>query len=142
MPDVKKFIKQVQDYASWNKAVSSMFGRIRRLPNVAASDKWMRLEALRQSVNMPIQSTAADYTLVAMMTIMAMFEKYHMKSRVIATVHDNIVVDRYRKEARIVHEIMDTVMREPQHKLIYWSCCVPILADFESGISWGELESE
>lgn len=142
MPDVKKFIEDVKRFCREHLYVTSMFGRLRRIPAIVAKDKWIRFESERQSVNAPIQSTASDYTLSALIILSEMFRKYRLKSKIVAIIHDSLLVDALRKEHDIVTEMMETVMTAPDNKLIYWSNKVPLKADFEeSDDRWSNLKA-
>lgn len=142
MPGVKKFIDYAHKYVITHGNISSMFGRIRRLAMAKSQDKWKRLEAERRAVNTPIQSTASDYTLCSIINLVNTFEKYRMKSKVIATVHDSIIFDINNSELVEAKEIIKQVMSSPQNPLIYWNMKVPITVDIELGSSWGTMEKE
>lgn len=143
MPGVKKFLEYVVTYCKEYKQVSSMFGRVRILRTIDSYDKYTRYEAERQAVNMPIQSSASDYTLAGLMNMVVMFNefaaKYRFRSKIVATVHDSIVFDVFKKERDAVIDIVSTVMVNPQNELIYWNSTVPYVVDIETGTSWGDL---
>jgi DNA polymerase I-like protein with 3'-5' exonuclease and polymerase domains len=141
MPFVESFISEVEDYCRENKEVMTMFGNKRRLLSVDSPNKWTRLEALRQAVNMPIQGTAALYTLASIIEINNAFRRYNFKSRIVATVHDSIVTSYYKPELHAVAEIMTTIMEKPSNRLIYWDNPVPLVADLEySEDSWATIK--
>lgn len=140
MPMVRDCIDGMKEYCKEHQFVTSMFGRVRRLTPVKAVNKWIREEALRKAVNMPIQSTASDYTLCSLINIVDLFQRFKLKSKIVATVHDSILVDTHRKELKTVADIMNTVMPKPKNPLIYWDTVVPFTADIEVGDRWSELE--
>ncbi len=49
--------------------VTNLFGRMRRLPGIHASDKMARMEAERQAINSPVQGTIGDWKAAAMVEI-------------------------------------------------------------------------
>lgn len=68
-PKVASFIKKQHKLVKENAYVKSVFGRKRRLPNVDSDEKWKVAEALRFSVNAPIQGAASDYALFSSVLI-------------------------------------------------------------------------
>lgn len=139
MPKVEKFISEVHAFVRENEFVTSMFGRRRRLPAIKSSDKWIRFEAQRKAVNMPIQSTASDYTLCSVINLVDLFEKKRMKTKVVATIHDSIIFDTPTSEVEEAISIIKSVMTSPVNDLIYWEALVPYTVDVEIGGSWGAM---
>lgn len=68
-PRVKKWIDRVQASTDRDEHSMSLFGRRRRLEQVRSQLEDVKGAALRQSVNHPIQSTAADLTMTALALI-------------------------------------------------------------------------
>lgn len=140
MPEVEKCINFIHKYVKQHHEVSTMFGNLRRLPTVIAVKAGPRNEALRQAVNMPIQGTASHYTLSSVINLVDLFKKFKLKSKLVATVHDSIIVDTHRSEVKAVVELMQSVMANPKNDLIYWETSVPFDVDVEIGDSWATLE--
>lgn len=135
-----------EDDVRRNGYAVSFTGRVRRVPEVFSGDESLIARALRQVVNFPIQSGAGDLTLMSLVLIHREMKKRKMRSKLILTVHDSIVVDCYDlKEAMEIAQFMKYIM-ENIHKLAETVCpgCdwswleVPLVAEFELGRSWGE----
>jgi len=140
-PGVAAFIDYVHSFVKENHYVTTMFGNIRRLLSITSPNRGTKNEALRQAVNMPIQGTAGHYTLCSLININEILKQFNMKSRIIATVHDSILFNRYRKESSALSEIVSTVMSNPSNPLIYWDAVVPLVCDLEcSEKSWALLK--
>lgn len=140
-PGVAAFIDYVHSFVKEHKYVTTMFGNIRRLLSITSPNTGTKNEALRQAVNMPIQGTAGHYTLCSLININDLIKQFKMKSRIIATVHDSIIFNCYRKEKAALTEIISTVMSNPSNPLIYWDAVVPLVSDIEcSEKSWACLK--
>jgi len=141
MPGVETFLDDVYNFVYENRYVTTMFGNYRRLLGVTSPQKFVRFEALRQALNMPIQGTAGQYTICAIINIIDIIRKYKMKSRIIATIHDSIMFCVHKDEIKQMAEIAQTVMANPTNPLIYWDLGVPLKADLKlSENSWADLK--
>lgn len=62
-PRTKEWMDEMVEFCSKNGYVVNYYGRIRRLPGIWASNRGQRNEAIRQTINAPIQGSATgDYT--------------------------------------------------------------------------------
>lgn len=107
----------------------TFFGRRRRYAKV---DK----RAIRQSLNFPIQSTASDFTLWAIIRCHDMLKALNIPAEIVLTVYDSIVFDvpeEYLWDASLV---IKTVMENLGFDFM---CGIPLLVDMEAGTSWGAL---
>ena len=136
--------RQVQD----DGYLTSFTGRRRRVPEVKNQNEALAAHALRQSVNFPIQSGASDMTLMSLILLDEALADAGYTSKTILTVHDSIVFDVVRDElvgvSQLAKEIMENLPAYAETVLpgLDWEWLrVPILADFESGRSWGSLVS-
>ena len=117
--------------------VSSLSGRVRRLPGVNSSDKGVRAEAERQSINSPVQGFGSgDLKVMAMVEIHETFSSSSV--RIKGEVHDSILMwvrtDKLNKLLPQVKKIMESPKLLTDFKI---NMTVPIIADFEVG-PWGE----
>jgi len=115
----------------------SAFGRVRRLPEALTRDEEAIARAERQAVNSPIQGTASDCTLIAVARITKWLRVNKMKSGVIATVHDSIVLEVHVSELTQVYKMVKKIMMNPPNA--EWLGEVIMEADADGGPSWGEL---
>lgn len=116
----------------------SLFGRKRKIENINSNNSYDRGSAERQAINHPDQSSCADMLILALYNINKYFKTNNMKSRIINTVHDSIILEcppnELMKTAKVAKTIMENVS-VPFEKLC------PIKADLEYGRNWGELET-
>ena len=133
MPEVMAWVEEVKHQVLQEQRVYSIFGRMRRFPFLHAKN----VNALhRQAVNMPVQSSASDLTLLSAIKIQEILEnaKLHNAS-VVLTVHDSIIVECDEADAEDVAEMMLSVMTHPP-----FETRVPFDAEIKISNRWGEGE--
>jgi len=84
--DNKKFIRQ-------NGFIYSYFGRKRRLPNVASTDKGIQSHSIRSGLNFLVQSAASDINLLGAIDMGSWIKANSKKARIFALVHDSILAE-------------------------------------------------
>ena len=102
---LKSWIKHNESYIEQNGFIYSFFGRKRRLPNVASTDKGIKSHTIRSGLNFLVQSAASDINLLGAIDMEAYINAKGMKSKIFALVHDSILaevpdeeVDMYRSK--------------------------------------------
>jgi DNA polymerase-1 len=98
-PRVRAFIDSLLDTARSTGAVQTMYGRRRLVPNLTSRNFQMRAQAEREAVNMPIQGTAADILKRAMIDLHAALLEHGLRTRMILTVHDELLFEAPAEEA-------------------------------------------
>ena len=98
-PRVRAFIDHTLAEARASGVVKTMFGRRRLTPELNSRDFQRRSAAEREAVNMPIQGTAADILKRAMIDIHAGLPKRNLRTRMILTVHDELLFEAPKEEA-------------------------------------------
>jgi DNA polymerase-1 len=117
--------------AKKNGYVSTLFGRIRNLPDIHSSNSVVRGIAERNAINSPIQGTAADIIKIAMNRInYLLHEKY--RTKMILQVHDELVFDVYRRE---IEDIKTLVKNEMENAA---QLSVPLEVEMGIGNNWLE----
>jgi DNA polymerase I-like protein with 3'-5' exonuclease and polymerase domains len=90
---LKAWIENNQKFIKQNGFVYSYFGRKRRLPNVASTDKGIQSHSIRSGLNFLVQSTASDINLLGAIDMNAHIQKGGFKARIFALVHDSILAE-------------------------------------------------
>lgn len=134
---LKAWIDNDKRFAYEHGYSCTMFGRRRRLPNLKSRVDALRANAERQAVNAPIQGTGSDLTMLSLISINQQLKDAGMKSMLVATVHDSLVMDVYIPEIPRVVELVKSTMSHVHEK--YIDTPVPIDADVELGASYGEV---
>src|SRR5690606_15804847 len=66
---LKAWHREVEDHVRRVGSVTSPMGMVRRLPDIASTDKFLQAEAVRQGINFGVQSAAGQLTLAAMVLV-------------------------------------------------------------------------
>ena len=112
--------------------VSTLFGRRRALPELASSNFNVRSSGERMARNTPIQGTAADVIKLAMVQVWKRLRDEKMESRLILTVHDELIVEAPQAEAEKAAQIL----REEMEGCVQYA--VPLSTDVHAGKNWLE----
>lgn len=131
-PDLLEWTKYEKAKAKKDGLVVSPFGHKRRFHLITDENIG---DVEREAVNFKPQNIAA------WLTISALCDLVDLGVRVVATVHDSIVVDAARIESSEVAKIMREVMESQAEKQLGWTNDdVPFLADVSIGENWGSLD--
>jgi len=111
-PKVKTFMDQSIADARENGYVETVLGRRRYLRDILSANMNERGFAERNAINAPIQGSAADMIKVAMIQIQDYLEKENLKSKMILTVHDELVFDAHKDEVDLLKVQINKIMCE------------------------------
>ena len=112
--------------------VSTLFGRRRALPELNSNNHNIRASGERMARNTPIQGTAADVIKLAMVRVWRRLRNEKMESRLILTVHDELIVEAPEAEAEKAAQIL----REEMEGCVHYA--VPLSTDVHTGKNWLE----
>jgi DNA polymerase-1 len=104
-PKVKQFIEETIARATTEGYVATLFGRIRRVPELRSRQFQTRSLGERLAVNMVIQGTAADIMKVAMVRCDQAVKQSGLRSRMILQIHDELLFEGPAEEAEEVSRI-------------------------------------
>ena len=110
--------------------VTTMFGRRRPIPELSSSNFMQRSFGERIAMNSPIQGTAADIIKIAMNRVHDRLLAEGLKSRLILTVHDELLVETAAEEEQEVRKIL----AEEMHGAAQLSVMLEI--DVHAGSDW------
>jgi DNA polymerase-1 len=134
-PRVRGYIDRTLEEARRTGVVKTMFGRRRPVPELASKNGLIRAAAERVAVNLPIQGSAADILKRAMIDVHAALESAYPRSRMILTVHDELLFEAPADEA----EEVAALVRETMARAVVLK--VPLDVDVGIGESWKEAKS-
>ena len=142
-PKVKDFIDNTHEFAKKNGYVTTLNGHRRLIREAMSKNKTTMNKGLRKSVNTIIQGTGAYLTNLALVYLDEYIISQNLRSRIVLTVHDSIVVDCPRDEYQLIAKIMKTIMENlPVDFLqIDWKgekIKYPIKADVEIGTNYND----
>jgi DNA polymerase-1 len=127
-PGIKKYMDDTIEAARRDGYVTTLFNRVRYLPEINAKNYQVRQFAERTAINTPIQGTAADMIKAAMIKIHDKIKK--MKSKMILQVHDELILDAHKDEI----EDLGKIVRDGMERAVRLK--VPIVVDMGTGDNW------
>jgi DNA polymerase-1 len=130
-PKIQEYLDRTLEEARKTGKVTTLFGRVRYIPEIHNRSFTVRGNAERMATNAPIQGTAADILKLAMI---ALDENLRDDASMLLTVHDEIVIEapkaKVEKVAGIVKETMENI----------YPLAVPLAVDTRWGRSWYEAK--
>ena len=133
-PAVKEFIDATIAKATDEGYVATLFGRIRRVPELRARQRQTRMLGERLAVNMVIQGTAADIIKVAMVTARAKLRDEGLETRLVLQIHDELLFEGPEEEVEQASEIVRAEMAGA------FEMDPPLEVDVASGRNWLEAK--
>lgn len=91
---------------------------------------------VRKMVNTPVQATASDLTLAAMVLVDRELTERELPAFMVGFVHDSIMVEAREDVVDEVAEIIRTAMENPMLDVLGLNLPVPLKADVEIGDNW------
>ncbi|AIF72018.1 DNA polymerase [Bacillus phage Riley] len=143
-PRLEQYIEENKGIAMKAGSISCLQGYTRNLRDVYSQDKQKRNGALRQATNTRIQGSGAFLTNNSLIYINNLIEKMNLRSRIVLTVHDSIVIDCPPEEIKLMAHIGKKVM---ENLPIDWLWIdwegerrrFPITADVEIGVTYNDM---
>ncbi len=129
---VKHFIDTTIARTQETCEVTTIFGRRRRLDDIRSSNANLRNFAQRAAINTPIQGSAADLIKLAMVKMDKALKDQGLKSKMLLSVHDEIIFETPVDEKEALVDLARDVM-ENVHPLK-----VPLKVNFGFGDNWAQ----
>lgn len=133
-PKIKTFLDGLVEQAKQTGYVTTMFGRRRPVPELSSSNFMQRSFGERIAMNSPIQGTAADIIKIAMIRVHDRLLEEGLQSRLILTVHDELLVETAKEETEQVKVIMEEEMHHAA------DLKVTLEVDTHAGNNWYEAK--
>jgi DNA polymerase I len=131
---VKVYLDGLVEEARSTGRVRTLFGRLRPIPEINSADANSRNRAEREAMNTPLQGTAADLMKLAMVKAQARLKQEKMQTRMILTVHDELVFEAPEQELEQARGIVRTEMEGA------FPLRVPLKVDLGVGQNWKEAK--
>ena len=127
---VRRYRDAVIETAERTGKVSTMFGRIRSVPEIRSRNLNQRNLGIRIAVNTTVQGSAADLIKIAMIALHRKLLDHSLRSRLLIQVHDELVLeappDEVERAGALMRECMETSA----------ILDVPLLAEVRRGPTW------
>jgi len=130
---VKRFIDATLAEVRRTGVTRTLFGRLRAIPDIAATNPAARGFAERTAVNSPIQGTAADLIKLAMIAIDRRLAEERLEAKMLLQVHDELLFEAPPAEISTLSGLVKQEM-ESVKKLN-----VPLLVEVGVGENWRDL---
>jgi DNA polymerase I len=133
-PSVKEFMETTAREAKQRGYTTTIFGRRRQITELSSDNFRIRQMGERMAKNAPVQGSAADIFKLAMVALDRALEEGSFRSRMILTVHDELVLEVPLDERERVEPVVRDVME---------SVCelkVPLVVDLGFGPTWAEAK--
>ena len=131
-PSVKKYMDEIVEFANDFGYVTTMMNRRRVIDELKSSSYMVRQSGNRIALNTPIQGSSADIIKKAMVEIDQELRVKNFQSKMILTVHDELIFDVIESEKeeleKLVTEIMDNTVK----------LSVPLKVGINYGSNWYE----
>jgi len=128
---VRGYIDMIRESALERAEVRTLFGRIRRFPQLhGRGHRGIQEQALRAAVNATIQGTSADLMKLAMLRVDRELSRAFPDARILLQVHDELLIEVREDQAEAAGDIVRQAM-EQVHELD-----VPLAVDQKCGKSW------
>ena len=129
-PGIRSYWDGIKAKAHEEGQVSTLFGRVRKIPELKGPKKPLIAFGERVAMNTPIQGTAADIIKLAMVRVDRRLEEEGLRSRLILQVHDELILEAPEAEA----ETAARILSEEMEGAVSYS--VPLTAESKTGFTW------
>ena len=133
-PRVKAFIEETIERAREEGHVTTLFGRIRRVPELRSRQFQTRSLGERLAVNMVIQGTAADIIKMAMVRARDELRTAGLSTRLVLQIHDELLFEGPEEEVSAASEIIEREMAAA------FEMDPPLGVDVGAGKNWLEAK--
>lgn len=131
-PRVQEYIDRTIAFAKEHGYVATQTGRRRYIRDINSRSRTVVNAAERLAMNSPIQGTAADMLKLAMIKVFRALREGGFETKMVLTVHDEIVFDMLKSEQQKVMPVIEEAMKTTLPMK------VPIVVEMGVGKNWLE----
>lgn len=131
-PGVRDYIDRTIEFAREHGYVATRTGRRRYIRDINSRNFSLRSAAERLAMNSPLQGTAADMLKRAMIAVHRELKEGGYRTKMLLTVHDELVFDLHREEQETAVPVIEEAMRTAM------PLRVPIVVETGIGDNWLE----
>ena len=133
-PAVRAFMDRTIAQARTDGYTTTLLGRRRRIPELASDNFRIRQMGERMAQNAPVQGSAADVFKVAMVRLDRALVEEGLESRMVLTVHDELVLEVPEGERDAAERVTRSAMEGAA------DLRVPLVVDVGFGVNWAEAK--
>jgi len=127
---VRQYMEDIVKQGTRQGYVTTLYGRRRPLPELAAANHNIRALGERMAMNTPIQGTAADIIKLAMIKVYRRMKQEGLAARLVLQVHDELIVEAPQSEADRAAQILGDEMEHAA------DLAVKLIAEVGRGRTW------
>jgi len=131
---VREFLEGIKIQAREQGYVETVLHRRRYIQDIRSPNRMLRQGAERIAINMPVQGSAADIMKLAMIRLNGYLNEQGLASRMILTVHDELVFEVPPEERDRLIEVVPDLMATA------YPLKVPLQVDLKLGPNWQDME--
>lgn len=129
-PEIKIYLDEVVENTKKTGYTKTIFNRRRYITEINSSNYALREFAKRTSMNAPIQGSAADIIKIAMIKVYEKMKELNLTSKIVAQVHDELIIDAASSEV----EIIKSLLKETMEQAVKLDVLMEV--DVETGKTW------
>ena len=130
---ISYYMLAIKEQARTQGFVTTLLGRKRHIPELAARNPTLRAAGERMAINMPIQGTAADIVKIAMIRLDERLKAGGFRARPLLQVHDELLLEVPRAEV----DALVPILRETMEGALPLD--VPLTVDIKTGDDWDSM---
>jgi DNA polymerase I len=134
-PGLRAYMDDTVAQARKDGCTTTLFGRVRRLPELVEGTHAARAAAERQAMNAGTQGTAADIFKLALVRLDAALVEHDLAARIVLQVHDEVLVEAPPEERGEVTEVVLEALTSVVELR------VPLKVSIGWGASWAEAKA-
>jgi DNA polymerase I len=131
---VREFLEGIKIQAREQGYVETILHRRRYIQDIRSPNRMLRQAAERIAINMPVQGSAADIMKLAMIQLHDYLREQRLASRMILTVHDELVLEVPPGEREELIDVVPGLMAKA------YPLSVPLQVDLKLGPNWQDME--
>src|SRR6184192_1107593 len=131
---VREFLEGIKIQAREQGYVETILHRRRYIQDIRSPNRMLRQGAERIAINMPVQGSAADIMKLAMIRLQQYLREQGLQSRMILTVHDELVFEVPPGERERLIDVVPDLMATA------YPMKVPLQVDLKLGPNWQDME--
>jgi DNA polymerase I len=131
---VREFLEGIKIQAREQGYVETILHRRRYIQDIRSPNRMLRQAAERIAINMPVQGSAADIMKLAMIRLHEYLGEQRLASRMILTVHDELIFEVPPDERDRMVEVVPDLMATA------YPLSVPLQVDLKLGPNWQDME--
>jgi DNA polymerase-1 len=121
-PRVKEYIGESIELAKERGYASTLFGRVRFIPDLKSENFATRKFGERVAINMPLQGTASDIIKIAMINVSRKLKENNLETKLVLQIHDELILDCPENELQIASKIL----KESMENVVKLSVPLPV----------------